>query len=123
MAVLPDINTLIGPAVTQGGFKTGLAQLWAYLLNPSLNVVYTTSETPQDAFLRVDCSISGSTNTTLLAANDTNARPTVCYKVDNTAGVATFTDPTTGFAFVVDVQWEAIRLIPDATANVWMKQV
>lgn len=159
MSALPDINTLTGSGVSQGGFKAALALLWSWFQNRVIQlpddyptactlplaadragklmafdalgvvtavpntpatIVYNNSATPQDVFVRVDCT-SANVTETLVAANDGSAKPTVFYKVDSTANVINVTDPTNGFVFVVDVQWQAIRVCPDSTANIWFK--
>lgn len=115
--VIPNAATRAGKVL---GFDNATGAMTAVPL-PAATVVYSNSTTPQDAFIRVDCT-SGNVTETLLAANNGSAKPTVIYKIDSTSNVINVTDPTNGNVFVVDVPWQSIRMIPDATANRWMKQ-
>ena len=59
--------------------------------------------------------------TTLVAANSTNAKPTLCVKLDATAHTAFFADPN-GITWSLTVQNECVRLIPIPALNIWVKQ-
>ena len=78
------------------------------------------STTPQDGLIPVDAH-SGDQNTTLLDANNPGARPVICTKVDASANICNFIDPNGG-TFPVDIQYQAIRLIPLPAQNIWVKQ-
>ena len=64
----------------------------------------------------------GDTTITLVAANDPSARPTLCVKADYSGHVCNFVDPTNGFVWTVDVQYQCARLIPIPSLNIWIKQ-
>ncbi len=87
---------------------------------PTAVVVYANSATPQDAIVTSGV-LSGDTDLNLCAANDSSAKPTVFAKIDDTGFIWSIVDPNGG-TFKVDVQYQAIRLVPLAALNIWVKQ-
>lgn len=86
----------------------------------AVSIVYENSATPQDVIIVSDAS-AGDSLITLPAANNSNAKPTICCKKDSSINVCSFVDPNGG-TFTVDVQYQAIRLVPLHDENIWVKQ-
>ncbi len=115
MGELPDVASRNGKLLT-----------FDYLGNPqvteppTLTLAYTNSTTPQDVVVTSGV-LEANTTLNLGAANAGGAKPTVFAKTGADGFSWNIVDPNGG-TFVVDVQYQAIRLIPLHDENIWVKQ-